>query len=95
MRWSVGTTELISGWLTLFLDQLKQEDCSKQRGGPLRAAVQLGRHCCIKAKGVLATHQSGEAGPSGTSENRNKPGIRDPLRGFWASRWTRSGEPIA
>ena len=28
------------------------------------------------------------------SENRNKPGIRDLLRGFWASRWTRSGEPI-
>jgi hypothetical protein len=52
-------------------------------------------HCCIKAKGVLATHQSGEAGPSGTLKNRNKPGIRDLLRGFWASRWTRSGEPIA
>jgi hypothetical protein len=53
------------------------------------------RHCCIKAKGVLATHQNGEAGPSGTLKNRNKPGIRDLLRGFWASRWTRSGEPIA
>ena len=53
------------------------------------------RNCCIKAKGVLATHQSGEAGPSGTLDKRNKPGIRDLLRGFWASRWTRSGEPIA
>jgi len=37
------------------------------------------RHCCIKAKGVLATHQSGEAGPLGTLKNRNKPGIRDLL----------------
>jgi hypothetical protein len=36
------------------------------------------RHCCIKAKGVLATHQSGEAGPSGMLENRDKPGIRRP-----------------
>jgi hypothetical protein len=33
------------------------------------------RHCCIKAKGVLAVPQSGDAGPSGTLENRNKPGI--------------------
>ncbi len=32
-------------------------------------------HCCIKAKGVLAVPQSGDAGPSGTLENRNKPGI--------------------
>jgi hypothetical protein len=36
-----------------------------------------GRHCCIKAKGegVLAVPQSGDAGPSDTLENRNKPGI--------------------
>jgi hypothetical protein len=33
------------------------------------------RHCCIKAKGVLAVPQSGDAGPSDTLENRNKPGI--------------------
>ena len=32
-------------------------------------------HCCIKAKGVLAVPQSGDAGPSDTLENRNKPGI--------------------
>jgi DNA-binding Xre family transcriptional regulator len=32
-------------------------------------------HCCIKAKGVLAMQQSGEAGPSGTLENRDKPDI--------------------
>lgn len=35
----------------------------------------LTRHCCIKAKGVLAVPQSGDAGPSGTLGNRNKPGI--------------------
>jgi hypothetical protein len=35
----------------------------------------MGRHCCIKAKGVLAVPQSGDAGPSDTLENRNKPGI--------------------
>jgi hypothetical protein len=34
-----------------------------------------GRHCCIKAKGVLAVPQSGVAGPSDTLENHNKPGI--------------------
>jgi hypothetical protein len=33
-------------------------------------------HCCIEAKGVLVMHQSSEADPSGTLENRNKPGIR-------------------
>jgi hypothetical protein len=33
------------------------------------------RHCCIKAKGVLAVPQSGDAGPSDTLENHNKPGI--------------------
>jgi hypothetical protein len=33
------------------------------------------RHCCIKAKGVLAVPQSGDAGPSDTLENRSKPGI--------------------
>jgi hypothetical protein len=32
-------------------------------------------HCCIKAKGVLTVPQSGDAGPSDTLENRNKPGI--------------------
>jgi hypothetical protein len=36
------------------------------------------RHCCIKAKGVLAMPHSGEAGPSDTLENRNKPGILRP-----------------
>jgi hypothetical protein len=40
------------------------------------------RHCCIKAKGVLAAHQSGEAGPSGAVENGNKPGIRTPAAGL-------------
>jgi hypothetical protein len=38
-------------------------------------AVLRRRHCCIKAKGVLAVPQSGDAGPSDTLENRNKPGI--------------------
>lgn len=37
------------------------------------------RHCRIKAKGVLATHQSGETGPSGMLENHDKPGIRRPV----------------
>jgi transposase-like protein len=32
-------------------------------------------HCCIKAKGVLASHQSGESAPSGTLKNQDKPGI--------------------
>ena len=36
------------------------------------------RHCCIKAKGVLASHQNGEADPSATLDNRNRPGIRTP-----------------
>lgn len=39
-------------------------------------------HCCIKAKGVLTAHQSGEAGPSGAVENGNKPGIRTPAAGL-------------
>ena len=35
-------------------------------------------HCCIKGKGVFASHKGGEAGPSGTLKNRDKPGIRRP-----------------
>ncbi len=53
------------------------------------------RHCCIKAKGVLATHQSGEAGPSGTLETVTNRAFEGMLRGFWASEWSRLGEPIA
>jgi hypothetical protein len=30
------------------------------------------RHCCIKAKGALATHQSRRAHPPGTLENRKE-----------------------
>jgi anti-sigma28 factor (negative regulator of flagellin synthesis) len=54
---------------------------SDQRDENRRSATDFvtRRHCCIKAKGVLATHQSGEAGPLGTLKNRNKPGIRDLL----------------
>jgi hypothetical protein len=51
------------------------------------------RHSC-KAKGVLASHQGAEVGLSGAWK-RNKPGIRSLLRGFRASRWTRSGQLIA
>jgi hypothetical protein len=40
-----------------------------------RHVIPVGGHCCIKAKGVLAVPQSGDAGPSDTLENRNKPGI--------------------
>jgi hypothetical protein len=36
---------------------------------------QVSGHCCIKAKGALVMNQSGEANPSDTLENRNKPGI--------------------
>jgi hypothetical protein len=53
------------------------------------AVIKRGRrHCRIKAKGVLATHQSGEAGPSGMLEtvtNRASEGL---LRGS-----ERAGEP--
>ena len=40
------------------------------------------RHCCIKAKGVLAMAQSSKAGSTGPVENHNKPGIRGLLRGY-------------
>jgi hypothetical protein len=43
--------------------------------GLLNSSDVPARHCCIKAKGVLAVPQSGDAGPSDTLENRNKPGI--------------------
>ncbi len=32
-------------------------------------------HCCVKAKGPLAMQRNGEASPSDTSENRNKPDV--------------------
>ena len=53
-----------------------------ERQGHQQCGQDPGRHCCIKAKGVLATHQSGEAGPSGTLENRNNRASGDLLRGF-------------
>ena len=51
------------------------------------------RHSC-KAKGVLARHQGAEGGLSGAwkRNNRASGGL---LRGFRASRWTRSGQLIA
>ena len=49
----------------------------------------------LRVMAALASHQSADEGPSGTLENRNKPGIRGLLHGFWASTWTRSGRPIA
>lgn len=51
------------------------------------------RHSCIKAKGVLATPQSGKARPSPSSTWRtatNRASER-PLRGFWANRLTGLG----
>jgi hypothetical protein len=63
---------------------------------PRKTSQNDGRgHCCIKAKGVLAVHQSSESGPSNTLENRNKPGIQSMLRGFWAGKWISSGGPNA
>jgi hypothetical protein len=32
-------------------------------------------HCCITAKWALTMPESGEQYPSGTTENRDKPGI--------------------
>jgi hypothetical protein len=49
--------------------------CTEGEGGACHLRQAPGRHCCIKAKGVLAVPQSGDAGPSDTLENRNKPGI--------------------
>jgi hypothetical protein len=67
---------------------------------PLANRTGVGRH---KAGRAFHGHCEGrprhppkwEEGPSCTLENRNKPGIRDLLRGFRASRWTRSGELLA
>jgi hypothetical protein len=62
------------GWLGLPWELL----CDPDRPTPValdRVGVSRSRHCCIKAKGVLAVPQSGDAGPSDTLENRNKPGI--------------------
>ncbi len=50
---------------------------------------------CIKAQGVLASYESGDVGPSSTSENRNNRASERLLHGFWPSRGTRSGSPIA
>lgn len=50
---------------------------------------------CIKAKGVPAMQQGGEAGTSGpwrTVTNRASGGLP---HGFWASGWSRLGGPIA
>jgi hypothetical protein len=60
-----------------------------------RAIDQFGRHCCIKAKGVLASHQSGESAPSGTLKNQDNRAFEGLLRGFVTGNWIRSGEPIA
>jgi hypothetical protein len=48
-----------------------------------------------RRKRVLAMHQAGRQDPSGTLEtptNRTSEGLS---HGFWASEWSRSGEPIA
>jgi hypothetical protein len=54
------------------------QKCTSNSSTAKRVTVALdeaGGHCCIKAKGVLVTRHSGEAGTSGTVENRNKLGI--------------------
>jgi hypothetical protein len=52
-------------------------------------------HCCIKAKGVLAVPQSGDAGPSDTLENVTNRAFECLLGGFWAGEWITSGDPNA
>lgn len=50
-----------------------------KHGGLIWTREDRGGHCCIKAMGVLASHQNGAAGPLGTLKNHDKPGIRRPV----------------
>jgi hypothetical protein len=53
------------------------------------------RHCCIKAKGVLAAPQRGDAGPSCTWRTATNRAFECLLRGFWTGEWITSGDPNA
>jgi hypothetical protein len=44
----------------------------------MSSATDHRRHSCITARVALTMPESGEQGPSGTSENRDKPGIQGP-----------------
>jgi hypothetical protein len=52
-------------------------------------------HCCITAKGVLTTPESGKQDPLRTCEKHDNRTAKGLPSGLYASRWTSSGKPIA
>jgi hypothetical protein len=80
--------------MTVTFDPIHYKDTTRAQWEDAASAWH-GTGSCIKAKGVLTSHQSGEAGPSSAVENRNNQAFKRLLRGFWASKRARLGRPIA
>jgi hypothetical protein len=63
--------------MTVTFDPIHYKDTTRAQWEDAASAWH-GTGSCIKAKGVLTSHQSGAPGPSSAVENRNKPGIQTP-----------------